>query len=227
MVSAASTARRIADSLVERRSNTPLAAMSFTPLPAPFPAWALMFAPSMSTPRWVPPALPCTAYKADTKLVESCPELSARTRGMHSNASPNLRIAYWSNESVSSASLRRLDAISISEAPPPATKSGASEHMCCTHASPSSHARSRSLMTDTTELRSTMDATCVSSAVSCSNNTTFLDPNSFTYTLLHFPISSGVAGPMRTRPVAPTVAQRRRMSHLEGVLTTIMPYFSR
>jgi hypothetical protein len=44
------------------------------------------------------------------------------------------------------------------------------------------------------------------------------------FTFAHLPISSGVAGPMRTNAVAPTVAHRRRMSHLEGVLITIMPY---
>lgn len=56
------------------------------------------------------------------------------------------RIAYWSSESVSSASLRKRNATSISAAPPPGKKSGRL-HKFSTHARPSSHARSKSLIT--------------------------------------------------------------------------------
>mmetsp|Transcript_3122 Transcript_3122/g.5849 ORF Transcript_3122/g.5849 Transcript_3122/m.5849 type:complete len:272 (-) Transcript_3122:849-1664(-) len=214
-VMAASTASLKALSLVCRRSTMSFPA-SLTPLPSPV----------MSTPAEALP-LAWAAVRAARMSVGSWPEFSARVLGTNSRALAKLRMAYWSSPGQVSPKALILWLSSISVAPAPGTRAPL-EQQVLMQLTPSSTARSRSLRTDSVEARRRMVATLHPSlALSfCAKMTTFLPPISLTLTSSQNPISSAVAGPRRTRAVDPVAEQMRLSSHLETILTHIIPYLS-
>mmetsp|Transcript_6031 Transcript_6031/g.11900 ORF Transcript_6031/g.11900 Transcript_6031/m.11900 type:complete len:203 (+) Transcript_6031:327-935(+) len=159
-------------------------------------------------------------------LVGSRPEFSASVRGTTSKASANLRMPYWSRPLSSSAKALSRLASSSSTAPAPG-RSRASLQRVLTACTPSSRARSTSLMKFSVLARTTMVATEVSSSSSWFRMVTFRPAISFTSMLEHSPISSGVQGPKRITAVAPRAPHSLRSSNLEVILSTMRSYLSK
>mmetsp|Transcript_47289 Transcript_47289/g.92244 ORF Transcript_47289/g.92244 Transcript_47289/m.92244 type:complete len:217 (+) Transcript_47289:699-1349(+) len=179
----------------------------------------------MTPPVWCFPS----AWAART-LVASCPEFCARIFGTTSRAFPNARIAYWSRPGHRSPNPLIRMAVAISVAPAPGTSLPSTQHAVRTAFAPSSTARSRSLSTLCVLARSstveTRERPPAASGAATSKTVQWRPPISWTRTERQAPVSSGVGGPRRTRALAPVARQRRRSSHLEEILTHIMPYRS-
>mmetsp|Transcript_17429 Transcript_17429/g.44621 ORF Transcript_17429/g.44621 Transcript_17429/m.44621 type:complete len:227 (+) Transcript_17429:380-1060(+) len=207
-VTAASVAILIASRLVSRRSRMPRSAVPES---------------TMSMPTDVFPAL-CAAYISAIMLVASRPAFSASVRGTTSSARPNFWMAYWSRPGCASPKEVSASARRSSVAPAPGTKR-ASFTIDLTTLTPSSIARSTSSMRLGVEPRMTIVASLESSH-SWSKMVQRVEPISLTYTCAHAPSSSGFGGSRRTSPAAPVVRISRRISHLDGHLSTMILYFS-